>query len=135
MKKYLVVMVCLVLYLSLCFATGEKVKTTEVSNIPETTTKSIQEYKVTFIELGSVKCVPCQMMVPVMDEVKKEYPNVNVVFHDVWTKVGAPYAEQYNVRGIPTQIFLDKNGNEYSRHEGFFPKEELVKVLEEGFKK
>jgi thioredoxin 1 len=30
---------------------------------------------------------------------------------------------------IPTQVFLDQNGNEYFRHEGYFPKEELVQIL------
>jgi len=30
---------------------------------------------------------------------------------------------------IPTQVFLDKNGKEYFRHEGYFPKDDLVKVL------
>ncbi len=85
---------------------------------------------VTFIELGSVKCVPCRMMQPIMDEIEKEYAGqVKVVFHDVWTPEGRPYAAQYGIRAIPTQVFLDKEGNEYFRHEGFFPKDELVEVL------
>lgn len=88
------------------------------------------ELKVTFIELGSVKCVPCRKMQPIMDEIEEEYPNqVKVVFYDVWTEQGRPYAKEYGIRVIPTQVFLDKNGKEYYRHEGFFPKEELVKVL------
>lgn len=131
MKKYLLFLIFIV---SLVFCAGEKIKP-EVSSTSETTTKNMQEYKVTFIELGSVKCVPCKMMVPIIDEVKKEYPEVNVVFFDVWTEEGQPYAEKYGIRSIPTQIFLDKTGKEYSRHVGFFPKEELVKVLEEGLKK
>lgn len=85
---------------------------------------------VTFIELGSVKCVPCKMMQPIMDEIEEEYPDqVKVVFHDVWTEDGKPYAVKYGIRVIPTQIFLDKNGEEYFRHEGFFPKEELIEIL------
>ena len=85
---------------------------------------------VTFIELGSVKCIPCKMMQPIMDEIKKEYPDqVKVEFYDVWKEKGKPYAVKYSIRVIPTQIFLNKNGEEYFRHEGFFPKEELVEVL------
>lgn len=110
------------------FASGEKIK-------PVVVTQNSNQYQVTFIELGSVKCVPCKMMQPIMDDVEKEYPSVKVVFHDVWTEAGRPYAEQYGIRGIPTQIFLDKNGKEYARHTGFFPKADLVKVLEEGLKK
>lgn len=85
---------------------------------------------VTFIELGSVRCIPCRMMQPVMEEIEKEYAGqVKVVFYDVWTPEGQPYAEQYQIRVIPTQVFLDKDGKEYFRHEGYFPKGELVKVL------
>lgn len=94
--------------------------------------KKVSEEKalVTFIELGSVRCVPCRMMQPIMDEIKKEYAGqVKVVFYDVWTQEGSPFASQYKIRVIPTQVFLDKNGQEYFRHEGFFPKEELIEVL------
>ena len=54
---------------------------------------------------------------------------VRIVFHDVWTPEGKPYADLYGIRVIPTQVFLDGDGKEYFRHEGYFPKEELVKVL------
>lgn len=85
---------------------------------------------VTFIEIGSVRCIPCKKMQPIMKEIEEEYAGkVKVVFHDVWTEEGKPYGKQYGIRVIPTQIFLDKDGNEYFRHEGYFPKEELVKVL------
>jgi thioredoxin 1 len=74
------------------------------------------------------------MMQPVMTEIEKEYgkKGVKVVFHDVWTKEGQPYSMKYNIRAIPTQVFLDKNGKEYYRHEGFFPKKELVEILKKG---
>jgi thioredoxin 1 len=85
---------------------------------------------VTFVELGSVNCVPCRMMQPVMKEVEEKYSSqVRVIFHDVWTPDGKPYGAKYGIRSIPTQIFLDKDGTEYFRHEGFFPKEKLVKIL------
>jgi thioredoxin 1 len=88
--------------------------------------------KVTFVELGSVRCIPCKMMQPIMKDIETEYGSqVDVVFHDVWTEEGRPYAEQYRIRAIPTQVFLDENGKEYSRHEGYFPKEDLVKVLKQ----
>ncbi len=95
----------------------------------ESDNKNIK-YKVTFIELGSVRCIPCQQMQPVMKSIKEKYAGqVNVVFHDVWTEAGAPFAKQYNIEAIPTQLFLDKDGKEYFRHVGFFLEEDLVKVL------
>jgi len=92
--------------------------------------KSTIKYKVTFIELGSVRCIPCQQMQSVMKSIEKKYANqVKVVFHDVWTPEGKPFGKQYGVEAIPTQVFLDENGKEFSRHVGFFPEEELIKVL------
>ena len=96
------------------------------------TSSEEKNIKVTFIELGSKGCVPCDMMKPIMDEIKEEYSDqVNVIFHDVKTKDGYAYAQKFEIRVIPTQVFLDSDGNEYFRHEGFFPKEELLKVFRE----
>ncbi len=96
----------------------------------EKANKGKESYKVTFIELGSVMCIPCQQMQPVMKSIEEKYgKDVKVVFHDVWTEAGAPFAKQYGIEAIPTQVFLDENGQEYFRHVGFFPEEELVKVL------
>ncbi|WP_318348900.1 thioredoxin family protein [Aquipluma nitroreducens] len=90
------------------------------------------KYKVTFIELGSVRCIPCQKMQPVMKSIEKKYgKQVKVVFHDVWTTEGKPFAAQYGIESIPTQVFLDENGKEFSRHVGYFPEEELVKILKQ----
>jgi len=86
--------------------------------------------KITFIELGSVKCKPCIRMQEVIKKVERKYPNkVKTIFYDVWTKEGEPYAKKYNIDPIPTQVFLDKDGNEYYRHEGYFEFEDLEKVL------
>ena len=88
------------------------------------------KYKVTFIELGSVRCIPCKMMMPIMKEIEEKYGDeVKVVFYDVWTQEGRPYADTYRVTGIPTQVFLDAAGKEYFRHTGFFPMEKLLPVL------
>ena len=85
--------------------------------------------QVTFIDLGSVNCIPCKAMLPVMEALEKEYGDqIKIVFHDVW-KDQAP-ARQYRIRLIPTQVFLDENGVEFHRHEGFYAKEEIDKLLE-----
>ncbi len=93
--------------------------------------KSAKKANVTFIELGSVRCIPCQKMEAVLDSIRAKYPKeVKVIFYDVWTPAGKPYAKQYGIQAIPTQVFLDKEGKEYFRHVGFFPEKEVVKVLE-----
>lgn len=87
--------------------------------------------KVTFIELGSVNCIPCKQMQPVMKAIEEKYgEQVKVIFYDVWTKEQKPYAQKYGIKLIPTQVFLDENGKEFHRHEGFYPEAEIDKLLQ-----
>ena len=98
----------------------------------DSSSKNISEEKpiVTFIELGSVNCVPCKMMQPVMKNIQARFGNqVKVIFYDVWTKEQAKYAKIYNINGIPTQVFLDSKGVEIARHVGFYPENELGEFL------
>ena len=86
---------------------------------------------VTFVELGSVRCIPCKQMQPVMKAIEEKYGmQIRVVFHDVWTDDGRPYADQYKIQLIPTQVFLDAKGKEIFRHEGFYPEAEIDKLLQ-----
>jgi thioredoxin-related protein len=108
---------------------GEKTKTAgQLSTVSKV---SERKYKVTFIELGSVRCIPCQQMQSVMKSIETKYgKEVKVDFHDVWTDAGKPFGIKYAIEAIPTQVFLDETGKEYYRHVGFFPEEELVKILQ-----
>jgi len=84
--------------------------------------------KVTFLELGSVGCKPCEAMVPVLDAVRQRFPEqAEVIFHDV--RRDPEIAAQYRVRLIPTQVFLLPDGREFYRHEGYLPESEAVAVL------
>ncbi len=86
--------------------------------------------KVTFVELGSVRCIPCKQMQPVMKAIEKKYGNqVKVVFYDVWKAEQKVFADKYKIQLIPTQVFLDENGKEFFRHEGFYPEKEIDKIL------
>ena len=85
------------------------------------------------VDLGAGKCIPCKMMAPILDELKKTYAGqMDVVFIDVWKNPDA--GKQYRIKLIPTQIFYDAKGKERFRHEGFFSKEDiLAKCKELGF--
>ena len=86
------------------------------------------KHLVTFLELGADRCIPCKAMQPIMKEIATEYKGqVQVVFYDVW-KNPEP-ARFYKIQLIPTQVFIDKNGQEIFRHTGLFPKPDLVKFL------
>ncbi|MEJ5259169.1 MAG: thioredoxin family protein [Anaerohalosphaeraceae bacterium] len=85
------------------------------------------------VDLGAGKCIPCKMMAPILESLKKEYAGkFDVIFIDVWEKPDE--GAQYGIRMIPTQIFFDPSGKELFRHEGFFSKEDiLAKWKELGF--
>ena len=86
--------------------------------------------KVTFIELGSVNCMPCKKMQPVMHRLEQKYGNqLQVIFYDVWKPNQKKFAKIFGIRVIPTQIFLDRSGHEFYRHEGFFPEYEIDSLL------
>lgn len=80
------------------------------------------------VDLGAMKCIPCKMMAPILEELKKDYEGkLEVVVIDVWENRGE--AEKYGIQAIPTQIFYDENGKEFFRHEGFLPKEDILKTF------
>jgi thioredoxin 1 len=112
-------------------ASAQKVSNKQAeTKAPDQTVAKSDTVLVTFVEIGSVKCIPCKAMQPIMKAVEEEYKGqVKIIFHDVWTPKGKADAMKYHNRVIPTQIFLDKNGKEYYRHEGFFPKDDVVRVI------
>jgi len=77
------------------------------------------------LDLGSVSCIPCKMMAPILEELKKEYAGrLQVEFIDVMANPDA--ATPYNISLIPTQIFFDASGKKRFHHEGFFSKEDIL---------
>jgi len=88
------------------------------------------KHNVTFIELGADRCIPCKAMQPIMREIAREYKGtIQVVFYDVWKT--PKLAKDYGIQLIPTQVFIDKTGQEIFRHVGFFAKDEIIKMLTE----
>jgi thioredoxin 1 len=78
-----------------------------------------------FLDLGSVSCIPCKMMAPIIEGLQKEYAGIlRVEFIDV--KENPDAGSLYGIRLIPTQIFFDASGTELFRHEGFFAKEDIL---------
>ncbi len=77
------------------------------------------------LDLGAGKCIPCKMMAPILEELKKEYAGkLEVEFIDVWKNPDA--GKQYEIEVIPTQIFYDATGKELFRHIGFFAKDDIL---------
>ena len=87
---------------------------------------------VTLVDLGAKTCVPCKMMAPILEELKKEYKGrAEIIFIDVWDQANKGKAKAFRVMSIPTQIFFDIEGKEVYRHMGFLDKKSIVAKLEE----
>ncbi|MEW6187340.1 MAG: thioredoxin family protein [Thermodesulfobacteriota bacterium] len=84
----------------------------------------------TLVEFGATGCVPCDMMTPILADLRKKFPGkLNVLFVHVGQEqiLGA----RFGIQGIPVQVLFDKNGQEVFRHTGFFPQNELEKKMKE----
>ena len=82
----------------------------------------------TMAEFGAAGCVPCDMMQPILESLRKTYPDtLNVVFVHVGEEqiLGA----RYGIHSIPVQVFFDAKGKETFRHTGFFPEAEVTAQL------
>jgi thiol-disulfide isomerase/thioredoxin len=86
--------------------------------------------KPVLVEFGATGCGPCDMMQPILENLKKRYKDrINVVFVHVGEEkiLGA----RYGIKSIPVQAFFDKAGKEVFRHTGFYPQVEVEKRLAE----
>ena len=86
--------------------------------------------KPTLVEFGATGCVPCDMMQPVLENLRKKYQDrLNIVFIHVGEEqiLGA----RYGITSIPVQAFFDLSGKEFFRHTGFFAQVEVEKKLVE----
>lgn len=93
------------------------------TNVPTTPPQKTALPKL--LDLGAGKCIPCKMMTPILEQMKKDYAGkLEVEFIDVWKNPDA--AKPYKIEVIPTQIFYDASGNELFRHIGFFAKEDIL---------
>ena len=97
-------------------------------DIDDTLSKANKEGKMVMLELGSVGCIPCEQMKPVMEKLKTTYKGkLEVIFIDV--RKDKENGRKFGVSMIPTQVFLDKSGKEFHRHIGFYAYEEIMPVL------
>ena len=84
--------------------------------------------KPTMVEFGATGCVPCDMMTPILADLRKRFPEkLNVLFvHVGQEKI---LGTRFGIQSIPVQVFFDKDGREFFRHTGFFPQVEVEKKL------
>jgi thioredoxin 1 len=131
-RTILIFMIFSIVFASFSYSQKKKtIKQKKSIPVVKDTSAVVSKPLITFVELGSVNCIPCKAMQKVMKAVEEKYSNqLKIVFYDVWKQDQAHYAQDYNIRLIPTQVFLDVNGKELMRHQGFFPEKDIDAFLQ-----
>ena len=89
----------------------------------------IQSDKPVLVDFFATWCGPCQMLAPILKEVKANLgERIYIIKIDV--DKNQAVAAQYQVRGVPTMI-LFQNGKQLWRQSGVMSKEDLIKVIVE----
>lgn len=82
------------------------------------------------VDLGASKCIPCQKMAPMLEQLSEDYHGeMEVKFIDVWKN--KDQAAAYGIQMIPTQIFYAPDGTELFRHAGFYSREQIIQKWNE----
>ena len=81
----------------------------------------------TILKFWGAGCVNCRAMDPMIDEIKADFPDIDIVAIDI--DAAPDMAEKYEITALPTLIFL--RNNEYAdRLVGLKPKSHIAKKIE-----
>lgn len=87
----------------------------------------INSDKPVLIDFFATWCGPCQMLAPVLKQVKDSLgERVSIIKIDV--DKNQEVASKYQVRGVPTMM-LFQNGKQLWRQSGVLSKEEIIKTI------
>lgn len=82
------------------------------------------------LDLGANQCIPCKMMAPILEELKREYEG-RMIVEVIDVRKNRSAGVDYGIKVIPTQIFFTPAGEEVFRHEGFMSKEDILAKWDE----
>ena len=89
--------------------------------------KIINSEKPVLIDFYATWCGPCQMLGPILKEVKESLgERVSIIKIDV--DKNQEIASVYQVRGVPTMM-LFQNGKQLWRQSGVLSKEEIIQTI------
>ncbi|MCX8152297.1 MAG: thioredoxin [Archaeoglobaceae archaeon] len=92
----------------------------------------LKKYENVVVDFWAPWCPSCRMLLPVIDELAKEYEK-KVVFVKVNTDQNPKIATRFSIFAVPTLIFF-KNSKPVDRIVGTLPKSEIKKWIEKNIK-
>ena len=87
----------------------------------------INSEKPVLVDFFATWCGPCQMLLPVLNQVKESLQDrITIIKIDV--DKNQTLAQKYQVRGVPTMM-LFQDGKQLWRQSGVLTKEEIIKII------
>lgn len=86
----------------------------------------LENNKTVIVDFFATWCAPCQMLMPVLEEISNEIDDLDIVEIDV--DKARNLAMSYDIEAVPTMIIF-KNGSQIDRLGGFYTKDELTEEL------
>jgi thioredoxin 1 len=133
MKKIVLALVVLLTLVTALWLANDKSKKVDTSATLVSTPFSEFKHKIgnepLMIEFGSISCHSCQVMGNILYKIKQKHPKSNIYFIDIYKD--REVAKEFGIRMIPTQKYLNKNGNIVDTHMGVIEQDELVEKLKQ----
>lgn len=125
MKKILFLLLSAIIFVS-CSNKSEQQEKKSDENIETATDIEIEKPMV--LDFSAEWCVWCKKLEPTLKELEKKY-NGSVEFQTIDTDKESQLAATYKIKGLPTLVFINKNGEEVGRIEGFTSAENIEKEI------
>lgn len=128
--KTIIILTIIFLSIYLVFEYTTKIKNSEKNNYENEKILNENIKTPVILEFGSNYCAYCVDMIPILEQIKIKYKDkIKVELIDIYEK--PQKTDEYNIRLIPTQVFLDENNKEIYRNEGILTEKEIIKKLQE----
>lgn len=99
----------------------------DFGDVPKVLVEEIPKGKRTMVQFGKTECIWCEHMAPYFKEIKEKYPKTPIYY--VNTDRDILGGINMNIRVLPASIFLDENGKEIGRHEGYILPDQIMELL------
>lgn len=101
-----------------------------INNVFDYTTEKEWKFKgdkPAIIDFYADWCGPCKVVAPILEELSNEYDDV--VIYKVDTEVEQQLSAVFQIRSIPSMLFIPKNGQPMMQA-GALPKKALKEIIE-----
>ncbi len=86
--------------------------------------------KASIVQFSADWCSPCRTLKPIMEEISNEMSDkLNFFYMDIDSSPNVPTL--FTIRGVPTLIIFDKNGEQKNLKVGFSTKSNVKSFIEE----